>query len=54
MNFKDMTLEQKRSFNDRYMALYAESLDATDTDEYNRLKGEMIQMEIEVGLYGQI
>lgn len=52
--FHGMTREQKEVFNERYLALYEEFLNTEVPDEAERLKGEMVQMEIEVGLYGQL
>lgn len=49
-----MTIEQNQSFNDRYLLLYEAFLETTDPDEAARLKGEMTQMELEAGLYGQL
>jgi hypothetical protein len=49
--FHSMTREQKNSFNERYLTLYEDFLNAEESDEAERLKAELVQMEIEVGLY---
>jgi hypothetical protein len=52
--FHNMTCDERNTFNETYLALYEQSLETVDVDEHARLKSEMLQMELDVGLYGQL
>jgi hypothetical protein len=49
-----MTNEEQFEFNERYLPLYEAFISTDDPDEASRLKDEMVQMEIEAGLYGSL